>query len=56
MSPLCVQQDPGVQAVRSNGGTDPATDSGLDAHPGPIPCTSFSCLGNVFGTPYVAVG
>lgn len=37
MSPLCVQQDPGVQAIRSNGGTGPATDSGLDAHPGPIP-------------------
>lgn len=55
MSPLCVQQDPGVQAVHRNGGTDPATDSGLDAHPGPILCTSFSCLGNVFGTPYEAV-
>lgn len=44
-----------MQAICSNGGTGPATDPGLDAHPGPIPCTSFSCLGNVFGTPYEAV-
>ncbi|KAL6081344.1 hypothetical protein STEG23_037625, partial [Scotinomys teguina] len=48
-------QDPRVLAICSIGGIDPATDSGPDAHPGPIPCTSFFGLGNVFGTPHEAV-